>query len=133
MTAKRAETGRKGALSARMDRVALALAEGWTKARTVRECRVGKTTIDRWMSQEPFRQRVDQLRRQIVDRAVGRLSGLMAKEALNALTARLRRKDAETGELAAGLDDIKAAFELFANVSTVADFKARLEKLEGKK
>jgi hypothetical protein len=91
------------------------------------------TTLYTWLKDPAFRAKVDELRNELVDRAVGRLAELMAGQALDALTSRLRRKDAETGELVAGLDDIKAAFELFANLSTVADFKARLEKLEGKK
>jgi hypothetical protein len=82
------------------------------------------------MTHSAFRERIAELRRELVDRAIGRLSELMAGQALDVLTQRLEGQDTRTGKPTATLDDVKAAFELFINVTDAADLKARIEQLE---
>jgi hypothetical protein len=65
-------------LSARQDRVATALAAGRTKAAAARECGVGKVTIWRWLKDPAFRERVAEIRRALLDRAIGRLADVIA-------------------------------------------------------
>jgi hypothetical protein len=131
MSAKRdgSETNRKG-LTARQVRLAACIASGMTDAAACRQCRVGVTTLWTWKKQPAFRERIAELQRELVERAVHRLSDLMAGKALDALTDRLDRTDPETGERVTTLPDICAAFELFINVTNAADLKARIEELE---
>jgi hypothetical protein len=129
MPAQRNGTEQNGTISARQERVAACLAAGMTKTRAARECRVGLVTIWTWLKQAAFRERLAELRRELVDGAIGRLADLMAGLALDALKRRLEAKD-KAGKPAVTLDDIKATFELFLNTTNAADLKARIEELE---
>jgi hypothetical protein len=118
-------------LTARQERLAAALAGGRKDAEACRECRVGVTTLRNWRLGNPgFTQRIRELQRELVDRAVARLAELMAGKALDALTERLSRTDPKTGALMVGLDDIKACFEIFVHTTNAAELKQRLELLE---
>jgi hypothetical protein len=125
MSAKRNESEPIGTLSARQERVAAAIAAGRTVAAASRECRAGTTTIWRWLKQPAFRQRIEALRRELVDRAVGRLADMMAGTAADTLRKLL---DAKSDSVR--LDSVKAVYELFVNVTNAAELKARIEQLE---
>jgi hypothetical protein len=120
---------KNGTVSARQERVAACLAAGMTKSRAARECRVGLVTIWTWLKQPVFRERIAELRRELVDGAIGRLADMMSGLALDALRERLEAKD-ENGHPTVTLDDIKATFELFLHTTNAADLKARIEELE---
>ncbi len=130
---KRHKTARNGTpakgppvLTERQEQVALLLATGHTVAAASRECRVGATTIWRWLREDrSFSARVSELRAELTDRAVGRLADLMATTAADALTGLLGAKSE-----AVRLDAVKSVYELFINVTNAAELKARIEQLE---
>jgi hypothetical protein len=125
-SSKRIATIGNDKLSPRQDRVAACLAAGRTKAAAARECHVGIATIHRWFRESPaFRKRIDELRTELVDRAVGRLADLMAGAAVDRLASLL---GAESESLR--LDAVKAVYELFVHVTNAADLKGRIEQLE---
>jgi hypothetical protein len=106
--------------------VAACLAAGRTKAAAARECHVGIATVHRWFRESPaFCKRIDELRTELVDRAVGRLADLMAGAAVDRLSGLL---GAESECLQ--LDAVKAVYELFIGIRNAADLKARIEELE---
>jgi hypothetical protein len=122
----RGEKGKEnGPLSARQEHMAAALASGSTVARACRECRVGINTVYKWKKLPAFNERVAELRRETVDRAIGRLSDMMAGAAADKL---LKLLDAKSESLQ--LDAVKAVYELFINVTNAAELKARIEQLE---
>jgi hypothetical protein len=123
----RNEKVENGKISARQEVVAACLAAGQTMAATARECRVGVTTIWVWKKQPPFRERLAELRQELVDCAVGRLADMMAGKAADALAKLLRAKSEGVR-----LDSVKAVYELFVNVTNAADLKARIEQLEAR-
>jgi hypothetical protein len=118
-------------LSARQERLAVALAAGQRDTEACRVCRVGLTTLRNWRLGNPlFTARVRELRTLMVETAINRLADLMCGKALDALTARLSRVHPETGELVVSLDDIKAAFELYCGVTSASEVQSRLELIE---
>jgi hypothetical protein len=112
-------------VSARQERVATCLAAGYPVARAARECRVGECTIWGWLKQPAFRERVSELRKELTDRAIGRLADMMAGAAADTLLKLLEAKSDSVR-----LDSVKAVYELFVNVTNAADLKDRLERLE---
>jgi hypothetical protein len=118
-------TAENGRVSARQERVACCLAAGYAVAKAARECSVGETTIWAWLKQPAFRERVAALRRELVDRAVGRLADLMANDAADAL-AKLLNAKSDSVRLAS----VRSVFELFVNVTNAAELKDRIEKIE---
>lgn len=121
----RNETEPNGTLSARHEQAASLLASGRTKAETCRLARVGKTTLFRWLKDPTFRERVAELRQEIVDRAVSRLADLMAGKAVDTLTGLLTEKSA-----AVRLDSVKAVFDLFVNVTDATDLRQQVEEFK---
>jgi hypothetical protein len=123
------ETAQKGTLcerlSPRQETVAALLAAGWTHARAARECRLGNTTLYRWLKVPVFRDRIAELRSDLVDRAIGRLADLMGDRAADTLEALLGAKSDSVK-----LDSVKAVFELFLQCTNAAELKARIEALE---
>jgi hypothetical protein len=112
-------------LSARQQRVALALAGGASVARAARRCEAGERTVRRWLKERPdFAAEVGRLRTELFDRAIGRLSrfaGKGARElgkllassdervrlgAAKALVA-LAMQSREAGELAEKVDELE--------------------------
>jgi hypothetical protein len=122
---KRNDKESNGTLSPRQENLASLLAAGWTHARAARECRVGTTTLYRWLKDPAFRARVAELRTELVDRAIGRLADLMGHRAADTLEMLLGAK-CDTVKL----DSVKAVFELFLQTTNAADLKARIEALE---
>jgi hypothetical protein len=119
------ERKRNQTISARQERVATCLATGQPVARAARECRVGECTIWAWLKQPPFRERVSELRRELTDRAIGRLADMMAGAAADTLLKLLEAKSDSVR-----LDSVKAVYDLFVNVTNAAELKARIEQLE---
>lgn len=113
-------------LSDRQERVAVMLAAGRTVAAVSRECKVGPTTIWRWLREEAaFSGRVSELRAELTDRAIGRLADLMATTAADALKGLLGAKSE-----AVRLEAVRSVYELFVNVTNAAELKSRIEQLE---
>jgi hypothetical protein len=125
--------GNRKKLTPRQERMAACLAAGKSKVDACRDCRVGMTTVYDWLRLPAFRERIEELRKELTDRAIGRLADLMAGKALDKLNDRLDRTDPETGEASVTLEDIRAAFELSINLQNAADLKARIEDLERRK
>jgi hypothetical protein len=119
------ETRQNRTISARQERVAVALASGRSVAATARDCRVHAGTIWEWMKQEGFKERVRELRQALTDSAIGRLSDLMAGAAADTL---LKLFSAESDNVK--LESVKAAFELYLHVQSAAELKSRIEALE---
>jgi hypothetical protein len=71
--------GRKSA--AARERVALCLAAGRTAKGAAAACGVGERTVRRWQADPDFAGRVAALRRQLAERAAGRLAGLSGRAA----------------------------------------------------
>lgn len=116
----------------RMERVAVCLATGKTVASVARECEVGEKTIWVWLRKDKFRERVEELRREMTSRAIGRLSDIMAGKALDVLIARLDKVDDETGQTAATLEDVKAAFDLYGGLRSNQELAEKLDRLAEK-
>jgi hypothetical protein len=60
---------------------ALALAARRTRKAVAKRVGVNERTVRRWLAEQEFRAQVQQARTQLLDRTVGRLSGLTAKAA----------------------------------------------------
>jgi hypothetical protein len=116
-------------LSARQDNMAALLASGVTGNEACRRLKVAGSTLVQWRKQAPFLARVEELRREVVDRAIGRLADLMAGKAIDKLIARLDKVNAETGETACTLDDVKCAFDLFGGLKSNTELQAKLDRL----
>src|SRR5262245_34995841 len=124
-----ADNPQKSRISARQERAAVCIAVGKTVAATAREVGLNAATIWGWYKQPPFTERIEELRKEITDRAIGRLADLMAGKAVDKLIERLDRVDPETGQTSATLDDIKAAFDLFGGLKSTTDLQAKLDRL----
>jgi hypothetical protein len=112
-------------ISNRMEIAAACLAAGWTQVRTSRECRVASATIQRWKQLPHFRARVAELRQELVDKAIGRLSDLMGHRACDVLEKLMLAKSD-----AIKLESVKTIFDLHANTSAAAGLKDRLAAVE---
>ena len=112
-------------ISARQERVALCLAEGKTNAEAARKCEVGPVTVYRWLKHPAFLLRIEELRRRLVDQAIGRLADMMGGVAADKLLKLLESKN-ETVRLAA----IKLTYDLFIGITNAAELKARIEAIE---
>ena len=123
---RRAETGLKGLLSPRQESAALALASGRTLEVASRESGAGVTTIKTWQTTAPaFKQRVRDLRRELTDRAAGRVADAMTA-AVNTLVELCLNGKTETTRL-------KAADSLLTHgpqLNGLAELEARLAELE---
>jgi hypothetical protein len=124
--AKRDESERpRKPLSARQEKLAACLASGMRPGEACDHCNVGTTTLWEWKKLPAFTERIAQLRKELVDRAIGRLSEMMAGRAADALLKLLESKSDSVR-----LDSVKAVFDLFINTSNAAELKARIDALE---
>lgn len=78
---KTEENGRPGRLTARQERVAVALASGQTVRGAAASCGVGETTVYTWSKEAVFRRRVAFLRAEMSSQAVGLLAALSGRAA----------------------------------------------------
>lgn len=116
-------------LTPRQVNAAALLAIGTSRAEVCRKIKCSTATLYDWLKQQSFRDKVDELRNEVVDRAIGRLADLMAGKAIDKLIERLDRTDPDTGVTAATLDDVKAAFDLFGGLKSNTELAAKLDKL----
>lgn len=125
---KKNSSERNGTLNNRQEAVAACLAAGWTVKRSGEECKVGKVTIFSWLKQPAFKERVSELRKELTDRAIGRLADLMAGTATTALEKLLT--DAEGITPGVRLESVRTVFEMFLQTTSASEMKDRLEALE---
>jgi hypothetical protein len=71
-------------------------------------------------------ERVAELRKELTERAIGRLADMMATTAAETLARLATSAKSEQVQL----DSAKAVYELFINVTNSADLKSRLEQME---
>jgi hypothetical protein len=117
----RATSGNRGG---RREAAALLLAAGRTIKAAAAETRVAERSVRYWLKEEAFRYRVQELRSELFNRAVGalcRLSGRAAAE----LGKLLRSKDERTR-----LNAAKAILEAVPRLLNAAEFEARLQSIE---
>jgi hypothetical protein len=111
---------------AKIDRLALAVAQGRSVRAAARSIGLSETTARRWASEPDFPRRVDAIREQIISKAVGRLAWLSVKAA------------DRLGKLIA--DGVEPGLQLMAARAILADLlmvreqtsvAARLAEMEG--
>jgi hypothetical protein len=106
------------------DLAALALAAGRTVRDAAAEVRMGERTLHRWLVEDPsFRARVDALRSELFNRAVGRLAdqAVAAADRLGSLVG----SDREAVALAAA----KAVLELGPRLREAAELQQQVDEL----
>jgi hypothetical protein len=123
---KRDDSGRNDTLSARQERVAAALASGSPVAQVSRDCRVGTATIWAWLKLPRFKDRVADLRRQLVDAALGRLSELLGK----AGDTYARLLDASDTPPRIKLDTANAVLDRFVGISNFTELRTEIDNLK---
>lgn len=116
---------RKGALTARQESVAVALASGRTIKEAAAECKAGERTVKRWLAERPaFTCRVAELRADMIGRALGKLADAMTAAACT-LRALL---DAEGESIRLGAS--RSILELGSRLRETVEFEQRLLALE---
>jgi hypothetical protein len=123
---KRDDSERNNTLSARQERVAAALAAGSSVAQVSRDCRVGTATIWAWLKVPRFKDRVADLRRQLVDTALGRLSELLVK----AGDTYARLLDAADTPPRIKLDTANAVLDRFVGISNFTELRTEIDNLK---
>ena len=110
--------------------LAVALAAGQTVRDAARTAGVAERTAHRRWADPEFRRRVDELRGQMVDRAIGRLAQLAAGKALDVMEACLDRRDPETGELVANRKDVDTVLNNLVNLRNHTELKMAIDDLK---
>jgi hypothetical protein len=110
--------------------VAAGLAAGRTVAALSRASGVSERAIRRWRAEPAFAARIAEIRKEIMDRTVGRLSDLLASKGVDVIEGRLDARDAKTGRPTATIADVKEVVEIFTGVTSVAELKSRIEAIE---
>jgi hypothetical protein len=87
---------------------------------------VGTATIWAWLKLPHFKDRVADLRRQLVDAALGQLSDLLSK----AGDTYARLLDASDTPPRIKLDTANAVLDRFVGISNFAELKAEIDKLK---
>ena len=108
----------------RREAAALALATGRTQAEAAEAGHVSEKTIFNWLTEEPFRVRVSQLRGELVGRTLGKLIDGMT-EAADALRGLLSARNE-----AIRLGAAKAMIELGVKLREGTEIEERLAALE---
>jgi transposase-like protein len=112
-------------LTPKQEAVALAMASGLSLQDTARQAGVGETTVKRWLRGPALVQRIRELRRELTDRAAGRLADAMTT-AVNTLVDLCVNGETETTRL-------KAADSLLTHgpqLNGLAELEARLAELD---
>jgi hypothetical protein len=127
VSGKRVDSGQNETLSARQECVAAALAAGSSVAQASRDCKVGTATIWAWLKLPRFKGRLDELRRQLVDAAMGRLAELLGK------AGETYSKLLDSAETPARikLDTANAVLDRFVGMSNFTELRAEIENLKG--
>jgi hypothetical protein len=126
VSGKRDDSGRNDTLSARQERVAASLAAGSSVAQVSRDCRVGTATIWAWLKLPHFTVRVADLRRQLVDTALGRLSELLGK----AGDTYARLLDAADTPPRIKLDTANAIYDRFVGLCNFTELRGEIERIK---
>ncbi|WP_145243479.1 hypothetical protein [Urbifossiella limnaea] len=82
-------------------------------------------TVYTWKRSPAFNARVAALRRDLTERALGRLSDMMAGAALDRLQKLFRAKNEGVQ-----LEAVKTVYELFLQVTSTVELRTRIEELE---
>jgi hypothetical protein len=106
------------------DVLAAALAAGKLLAEAARDAGVSERTVSRRLAEPDFRARVAAIRAEMIDRAAGRMSDMLA-EAADQLRRLLQSRSEGTR-----LTAIKSAFELALRLHDVEQIEVRLRALE---
>jgi hypothetical protein len=112
-------------LSARQDAVAVAIACGKTVKNAAASIGAGESTVWAWHKQLAFRNRLAELRRELVNRTLNRLADAMAGKALDRLLS-LVDSDSSVMQLHA----VREIFDRYVAVEQAAELRARIEQLE---
>jgi hypothetical protein len=114
-----------GIFTARQEAVALALAAGATIPAAAARARCGARTVKRWLTEHPgFRRHVDELRAEMVGRALGTLADAMTEAA--AVLRQLLAAKSDTVRLGA----CRSILELTTKLKETTDLEQRLSALE---
>ncbi len=105
----------------------MSLAAGASQRRAATQAGCSARTVARWMTLPQFRQAVVIQRAELLDRASGRLSGMLL-----AATSTLR-KLLTSGNEAIQLSAVKLVLEATLNLKNATEIEARLAKLEASK
>lgn len=108
----------------RREPAALALACGRSATDTARACGVNRKTVFRWLQDDAFQARIRELRGEMFQRAVGRLSEVSGKAA-GTLAALLDSQN-EMVRLAAA----RLVLSIGQNLHEIEDLARRIEDLE---
>jgi hypothetical protein len=65
----------------RLEKLAIGVANGLSIHRAAKNAEIADTTARRWAADPSFKPRVDRLRKEIIDQAIGKLSRLASKAA----------------------------------------------------
>jgi hypothetical protein len=125
MTKKRDDSQTNETLSARQDTLAACLAAGSTVAAACRRCHVSKATAWRWLQVPAFTARIQSLRKDLLDAAVGKLASMMAGAATDKL-----RELLEADSASLRLDVVEKIFDLYLRTTSNIDLKAELEQIK---
>ena len=106
------------------DALLLALARGLSVAKAARACKVSESTVHRRLRDGEFKAKVEQLRRQLLDVAVRRLSDLMLAAADK--LAKLLRSRNEAISLGAA----RTVLQYGLDSHGVLDLQGRIDRLE---
>jgi len=127
-----AHRGRKTAAN---DKLALLLASGETTEQAAVKAGVSQSTLFRRLKKPEFRAKVDEIRAQVMERTVGRLSEI-AVEAAEALGQLVREAKAETTKVHAirlVLEFSLKGSEQLTLIRQIQTLKAEVEELRGKR
>src|SRR5262245_32764111 len=106
------------------EQLLIALAAGCSIRQAARKVKRGEATVARRLEDPVFRDRLDAIRRDMLDRAIGRLSATLAAAATT--LRKLLQAKSETVRLGAA----RAVLELHARVREAGEFEERLSAVE---
>ena len=109
----------------RAELLALEMAKGRTLADAAKSLGIAERTARRWYAEPAFRPRVDDLRRRLIDDAIGKLAEA-ASEAVSTLVALLKPGNPPTVRLGASRGVLSALIDIQSH----ADLSDRIAALE---
>jgi hypothetical protein len=110
--------------------LALAVANGKAIAKWAREHEVGVRTAHKWAKDPGFRAKVSELRRRLLDRAIGELARRAAANAaqINKLATSAESEGVRLAAARAGISDLIGASQFTQLRAEVEELKQELEK-----
>jgi hypothetical protein len=124
--------GRKS--GSQRDRAAFFVAAGRSVTESARESGVSRRTLTAWLTEEPFRQRVRELRDRLLERTVGRLTGagVKAVKTLVRLTGAGVKAEVQRAAAAALLASLFKGTDML-DIAKRLEALEEAERLRGKK